>query len=231
MHIPALFNALIPSRCLVCNGGVRGLKPLCAGCEQDLPWNVPACPRCAMPQAGATTCAECRQHPPAFARALCAFRYEAPVAVLLNRYKHHGQLAGGHLLAQALADAVHHHYREQGEPLPDAIVPVPLHWRRLQGRGFDQALETGKVLSRRLDIPLASGLRRLRHTSSQQGQGRMERQRNLAGAFVFRGRLTGRRIALIDDVLTTGSTATAIIPALQAAGAQEVHVWAIARTP
>lgn len=235
MPLPCLPNALVPSRCLLCEGSVRGLKPLCPGCEAGLPWNDPACRYCALPLPPATAhCAHCLVQPPLFAGSLCAFRYEPPVDGLLNRYKHRGQLGSGHWLAQALADAVARQHRVTGEPLPDGIVPVPLHWRRLQRRGFDQALETGKVLARRLGLPLLAGLRRVHYTASQQGQGRAERQRNLEGAFTWRdqgNRLAGRHIALVDDVLTTGATAGEITRVLQAAGAGRVTVWAIARTP
>lgn len=230
MPLPRLLDTLVPSRCLLCDGSVRGLKPLCPGCEHDLPWNHRACRRCALPlppPVDTLTCNQCRQQPPLFDAAFCAFRYTAPVDGLLNRYKHGRQLGCGHWLAQALADAL----QTAGQPLPDCILPVPLHWRRLQVRGFDQALETGKVLSRRLGVPLLHGLHRQRHTASQQGQSREQRQRNLAGAFRLSQPLHGRTVAVLDDVLTTGSTANEITQVLLAAGVQEVHVWALARTP
>ena len=92
MSIIQFFDALIPSVCMLCRGAVRGRKPLCYPCEQALPWNAPACTRCAMPlPLAARVCATCLQTPPDFARAFCAFRYEEPVAHLLNRYKHGGQ--------------------------------------------------------------------------------------------------------------------------------------------
>jgi ComF family protein len=111
------------------------------------------------------------------------------------------------------------------------VLPVPLHWRRLRSRGFDQGLEIGKVLARRLNIPLSTALRRQRYTASQQALSREQRQRNLAGAFILRKPLPALRVALVDDVLTTGSTANEISALLQNAGVEEVHVWAIARTP
>lgn len=225
------FNSLVPSSCLLCSGYVRGLKPLCHGCECDLPWNRHACLRCAMPLPVGRVCATCLQMPPVFEQAFCAFRYEEPVAGLLNRYKHSGKLACGHWLAHNLADAITHHYQAERLSLPDCVLPVPLHWRRLRSRGFDQGLEIARVLARRLALPLSMSLRRQRATSSQQALNREQRQQNLAGAFVLQGQLPGRRVALVDDVLTTGSTASEVTALLQDAGMREVHVWAIARTP
>lgn len=232
MPVFSLLNSFVPSSCLLCNGYVRGLKPLCSGCEDDLPWNTSACIRCAIPMHDAGhICGQCLQVPPVFQHALCAFRYEQPIAGLLNRFKHSGKLACGHWLAHHLADSVARHYQTEKISLPDCVLPVPLHWRRLRNRGFDQGLEIGKVLARRLSIPLSTALRRQRYTDSQQALSREQRQRNLAGAFVLQKPLAAQRIALVDDVLTTGSTANEVCTLLHTAGAEEVHVWAIARTP
>jgi ComF family protein len=232
MSLFSTLNPFVPSSCLLCNGYVRGLKPLCSGCEDDFPWNSRACFRCAMPLATANpVCADCLQSPPVFQRAFCAFRYEEPIAGLLNRYKHNGSLACGHWLAQGLADAIVAQYGREQIAMPDCVLPVPLHWRRLRSRGFDQGLEIGKVLARRLEIPLSTVLRRDRYTDSQQTLSREQRQRNLAGAFVLRRPLATRCVALVDDVLTTGSTANEISVLLQSVGIEEVHIWAIARTP
>ncbi|HSC75553.1 MAG TPA: double zinc ribbon domain-containing protein [Pseudomonadales bacterium] len=161
MPLFSLLNSFMPSSCLLCNGYVCGLKPLCAGCENDLPWNASACVRCAIPMHDAGhICGQCLQTPPLFQRAFCAFRYEDPVAGLLNRYKHNGKLACGHWLAHGLADAISSHYESEQVALPDYVLPVPLHWRRLRSRGFDQGLEIGKVLARRLQIPLSTAIQR-----------------------------------------------------------------------
>jgi len=218
---------------MLCNGYVRGIKPLCRGCENDLPWNMQACLRCAIPMhAAGHICGQCLQEPPVFQQALCAFRYQPPVAGLLNRFKHNGKLACGHWLAHSLADAIATHYQAEQISLPDCIMPVPLHWKRLRSRGFDQGLEIGKVLSRKLALPLSTALYRQRATNSQQGLDRMQRQNNLADAFVLRKPLSAcSSVALVDDVLTTGSTASAITALLHSEGVREVHVWAIARTP
>jgi ComF family protein len=176
-------------------------------------------------------CGECVQQPPVFQRACCAFRYEEPVAGLLNRYKHDRKLYGGYWLAHSAAGAISDHYRMHHISLPDCIMPVPLHWRRVQKRGFDQGLEIAKVMARVLQLPLQATLQRTRNTESQQGLSREQRQHNLDGAFVLRKPLAYRAVALVDDVLTTGSTVSEIARLLQQSGVESVHVWAIARTP
>lgn len=232
MSTMQFFDALIPSVCVLCRKALYGRKPLCFVCEKNLPWNVLACTRCAMPlPVAARTCAACLQTPPSFSHAFCAFRYEEPVANLLNRYKHGGQLVNGYWLARCFAQQVCLHYQTETMALPDCVLPVPLHWRRLRQRGFDQGREIARVLARQLRLPLSTVLQRQRNTTSQQGLSRMQRHSNLQDAFVLHKPLRYRRVALVDDVLTTGSTATEITRVLQAAGVAEVHVWALARTP
>ena len=137
------------------------------------------------------------------------------------------------MLAELLADAV---LRSATQPLPEALVPVPLYWARHFRRGHNQSTVLARVLSHRLGVPVLEHLaRRVRHTPSQQSLSRTDRAENLHGA--FRARPLGKttRIAIIDDVVTTGATSAALAQALVAAGATEVHLWAptraILRTP
>ncbi|MEZ5538649.1 MAG: ComF family protein [Pseudomonadales bacterium] len=232
MLLSQFFGSLISSACLLCRRTLRGIKPLCAVCEHHLPWNTQACLRCAIPLVATEKyCGHCLQSPPIFSSAVCAFRYEEPVAGLLNRYKHSGQLACGHWLAHSLAQHIRDSERAGVLILPECILPVPLHWRRLQQRGFDQGAEIARVLARQLHLPLSRALARQRNTDSQQGLSRQQRQTNLNEAFILQRPLPYRRVAVVDDVLTTGSTATEIVRVLSAAGVDEVQVWAIARTP
>jgi len=114
---------------------------------------------------------------------------------------------------------------------PEVIVPVPLHRRRLAMRGFNQATEIAQPVSRRLGLPLRPGACvRVRHTIEQSSLSGRARRRNLVGAFVAGRELAGRRVAIIDDVLTTGSTVRAVAAAISAAGADDVQVWTVART-
>ena len=157
---------------------------------------------------------------------IAPFEYRFPVDRLVQRYKYAGDLAVGRWLALALAA------RAGAERRPDLLVPVPVTPARLRSRGFNQAAQIARVISRELEIPAALRvLERIRDAPSQSALGRRARRANLRGAFACRRRLEGRHIALIDDVVTTGATGEAASHVLRRAGAARVDVWALARTP
>ncbi len=145
---------------------------------------------------------------------------------LVHGFKYSAQLGIGELFGQLLATRL----SATTDPLPELLLPTPLHPGRLRLRGFNQALEIGRILERRLDITLVpSGLQRRRATISQTGLSLRERRRNIRGAFSVHTTVEGRRVALLDDVLTTGSTAAELTRMLLRAGAVDVSVWTIAR--
>jgi ComF family protein len=219
-----LGQALLPARCLVCDErGVLG-QDLCADCRAALPWNRPACPRCALPLArDAPACGSCLRRPPPFGTSCAAFRYSFPLDRLLPRFKFHADLAAGRLLVQLMAEAL------ADAPRPLALVPVPLHPARLRQRGYDQALELARPLARRLALPLcADRLRRRRATGAQTRLDARARRRNVHGAFEVTGPLPAH-VVLVDDVMTTGATLAECARTLQRAGVARVDVWVVAR--
>jgi ComF family protein len=152
------------------------------------------------------------------------FEYGGPVADAIQRFKYDGRSELGAALGSLMADAA---YPWAGEV--DAVVPVPLHWRRRRSRGYDQAALLARPVANALGIPaLLRGLRRLRNTPSQVDLPHSKRQTNIAGAFAP-WRLRGlRRVLLIDDVRTTGATLRAASEALRAGGVSEVHTFVLA---
>lgn len=156
---------------------------------------------------------------------------------MIHRFKYRHQLTQGRALAGLLAEYLLHSYDQQRElNLPELIVPVPLHWTRRWQRGFNQAEVLGWDLARVMNTPQLTRLcRRTRRTPPQRGLSRKERQQNLRHAFSLtrhaRSALEGKCLALLDDVVTTTSTARTLSARLIEAGAAEVHVWALARTP
>ncbi len=219
-------NWLLARSCPGCLGRVRTGRDFCAGCEGSLPYISTACPRCAIPLAGGGghECGPCQRKPPPFERAVALFRYDDPVRGLIHDLKYGGQIhlarLFGELLVERLAGAGGH---------PDRIIPMPLHPRRLRERGYNQSLEIARPVARRLGLPLDyDTLTRIRPTVAQADLPLEERARNVRGAFAAAGRLKGLRVALLDDVLTTGHTATAAARALRRAGAV-VELWVIAR--
>jgi ComF family protein len=174
-------------------------------------------------------CRECNARLP---RAACAsgltacFEYRFPVRQMVMRYKYGSDLALGAWLAAELAGRV------AAEPRPDLIV-VPPHGRaRLRERGFSPPLEIARRIARTLALSCPSqALLRLRETPAQQGLSRSARRRNVRGAFACSLEVKGARVAVVDDVVTTGATVAEIARVLRRAGARELVVWALARTP
>lgn len=237
-HTANLANRLLPTTCLLCGCGLRG-ELLCAGCELDLPHLTKAgrlCRQCALPLASeGEFCGQCLHKPPAFSCSVIPFSYRHPLDFLIQSFKYRRKLACGRALAQAMAAHIHHHYQETHQHWPEVIIPVPLHWTRRWQRGFNQAEVIGYELAHRLGIPLATYLcQRRQRTPSQKGLSRAERQKNLRRAFVLAAdpaQIQGKCVALLDDVVTTTTTAREVSDLLLKKGAREVHVWALARTP
>ena len=230
--IDLVLSVLLPPTCVLCGApGCRG-RDLCAGCASDLPVNAVCCPRCARPldrplPSGAV-CGACLRRPPPFERCLAALRYESPVPHLVGAAKFRGRLASARLLGQLLLDAA----QVRGLPLPEVLVPVPLHPRRLAERGYNQAMEIARVLAITLDLPLDGRCCcRATATLPQAGLDEAARRRNIRGAFAAHAPFQWSRVAIVDDVVTTGSTVSELARVLRRAGAQEIEVWAAARTP
>lgn len=218
--------------CLLCEAG-SGPQPLCHGCHQDLPWNINYCSACALPLSSGGLCAACTATKPRQSLTVAPLRYEFPVDHLVAGLKYHRRLEHAPLLGQLLLEAV----IAQGRPVPDLLLPVPLHPLRLAERGYNQALEIARPLSRHFRRPLEIRLlQRERATAAQMSLDAAARARNPQGAFrVHEKRLQElrplQRIAVIDDVMTTGSTLGEISRLLAAAGATDIEFWVVARTP
>ena len=217
---------LFTAPCPLCAGDSQSLL-LCADCTQRLPWLARACARCAaapLPQ-GVTLCGPCVATPPPFHHAVVAFAYAAPIDGLILGLKS-GRLSHARLLGELLASLVH----TRGEPTPDALIPVPSQTERLGLRGFNPAAELAKIIRDRLGCRL--DLRCLSHTGKRAPQTRMrgaERRRLPLKTFVP-AHAPPAHVAVIDDVVTTGSTIRAVAAQLKRAGAQRVDVWAVAKT-
>lgn len=222
-----LLQLLLPQRCSLCRLPSPG--PVCADCRADLPWNHSACPLCARPQAGSShVCAVCAARPPPFDAGWSAFRYQTPVDRAVHGLKYHAGFRSAHWLGLEMARAL----ARRPQPLPQLLLPVPLHDGRLRRRGYNQALELARALGGQLGVAVdARGARRLRATTDQIGQSAAQRRRNVQGAFTVDAvRLRGKHIALVDDVMTTGSTLAELARACRKAGAARIEVWTAART-
>lgn len=219
---------LLPSLCPAC-GTTAEKGQLCLGCTQTLPLLGNACPCCAKPYEHAHIhgeCGACQKRPPAFERSIALFRYAAPVDHFIRQLKFNRQLGLARLLGRYLASRV------TNEPRPDRIIPVPLHRARLRERGYNQALEIARPLGRALDVPIDfRNLQRVRATLPQTGLAVAARRKNVRDAFRLRDAdsVRGQFLVLVDDVMTTGSTAQAAAQCLRAAGADKIEIWVVAR--
>lgn len=217
-------NTLAPLQCHFCEA--QSGRAICSSCEKYLPWNEPACRACAAPLTAGALCASCLAQSPPQDKAWTAFRYEAPIALQIVELKFHGKLIPSRVLGVLMAEKL----AARAEPLPEMLIPVPLHWRRLQRRGYNQSQELARELSARLSLPLCADLaRRLSPTREQTALTAADRRRNVRGVFSVSKAVAGRRIALLDDVITTGATVAELARSARKAGAAHIEVWAAAR--
>jgi ComF family protein len=216
-------RSLCPAVCQLC-GGAALSADICAGCFRDLPRPGRVCGRCAAELPRGAVCGACQRRAPAWDSVLAPYRYAFPVDRLVQRLKYDGRLEHGRMLGLLLGRAA------RGRERPDRILPVPLHADRWRERGFNQATELARPVARALGVKLEERLlRRSRSTPPLWRLGPGDRRRLMAGAFEARGDLAGARVAVVDDVLTSGATADAIARTLRRAGAVRIEIWALAR--
>ncbi len=231
----AWLTALFPPTCVLCGAPGRligGGVDLCAGCARDLPYNRDCCPQCALPFASTmpagVRCATCQRRAPPFDLSLTAFRYEGAIPWLVTGAKFRRRLDQARLLGQCLTERI----RDLDPPRPQVLVPVPLHPARQRMRGYNQSLEIARVVGRELDLPIDhESCARIQSTPPQTGLAERERRRNLRGAFALARPIAWTRVAVIDDVVTTGTTVAELSRLLRKAGVEQIQIWAVARTP
>lgn len=226
LNIGANIRQLLPAQpCVLC-GSMSHDGQWCAACDAALPYlDAPHCPVCALPTPTGEVCGHCLKDPPLFTRTIAVFSYSFPLDKLVQAMKYGEQLALANAFAEKLA------LRIDKSDLPDGIVPMPLHPAKLRERGFNQSLLLAATVARKLNIELlASACQRVRDTPPQSALPWKERKRNVRNAFRCDKDLSGKRVALVDDVLTTGASLNALAEAVQKRGAAEISAWVVART-
>ncbi|MFA7290760.1 MAG: ComF family protein [Rhodocyclaceae bacterium] len=219
-----LLTTLLPQDCLLC-ASPSGNTLLCTACANELP-RLPqsVCPRCALPSPQGETCGRCLRHPPHFDRLIACYPYSFPVDRLIQRLKYGHQLALATWFGQQLAASC-------ATLTCDRIVPMPLHPTRMAERGFNQASEIGRALAQaRAQTIDNRSCERVRPTTPQEGLTLRERRRNLKNAFACNADLSGQHVLLVDDVVTTGASASECARTLRLHGATQVTVATVART-
>ena len=234
MQLARVIDFLYPPSCHLCSAPLEKGRYLCPDCHGTLPRVTPPfCQRCGLPYDGRIpeqfTCPNCRERPFSFDFARAALLARDGARELVHAFKYRRRIHLDRELAALTAEALH-------DPRLAArtdwtLVPVPLHWRRQQGRWFNQAHEIARSLGRLAGFPLCQALRRVRHTRQQILLTRAQRLKNLRGAFQLSRQerkhrhLRGKAVLLVDDVFTTGSTAHECARILKTeAGAEKVVV-------
>ena len=211
--------------CVLC-GSMSHDGLWCAACDRALPYLEAAhCSSCALPTLRSEVCGQCLKHPPLFTRTTAVFGYAFPLDKLIQAMKYGERLALAHAFAEKLARRI------DRTDLPDCIIPMPLYPAKLRKRGFNQSQLLAAGVARRLGLELLPhACRRIRDTPPQSALPWKERKKNVRNAFCCDADLTGRRVALVDDVLTTGASLSALAEAVQKRGAVEISAWVVART-
>lgn len=224
----ATLDLLLPPDCLLCAHPLTSSSStnLCPDCFSHVtPVGAGHCTCCAQhfqSPASNHLCGNCLQQPPAFSIVHAAGIYQGTIKDAIHRLKYRGQLT----LARPLGDLVLTSLTERDKAfIPDKIIPVPLHIKRLRKRGYNQALEIARPIAKGLNVPLdVKMLQRVRHTPHQQGLSAKDRRKNLRNAFTLTSKPVAEKILLIDDVMTTGETLRECSRTLKNSGAQEIRV-------
>ena len=217
---------LLPGICFLCQGAAPGRDIVCDGCRADLPRVTASCHRCGNPLINDSICQACRDGVIYIDRILAPHQYRYPANELVRQLKYNQRL----ILARELGYAVVAEVKKAGAPLPECILPVPLHWFRYFTRGFNQSAEIAAVIARDFSIPVNNRLlQRTKYTVPQFGLGLAERKRNIRGAFKLKNGPAYRSVAIVDDVMTTGATVNEAARLLKKSGVKRIDVWAYAR--
>ena len=227
---------MLPSTCLFCGGICLFSIPICSPCLKGLPILAHSCEQCAeylhpslLSNNKSRICGACLAYPPPFDHTFALFPYCFPIIEVITKLKFQHQLGYTKVLATLFIQRILQSWYKN-KSLPDLILPIPLHDKRLQHRGFNQAYEIAKPIAKAFMIPVDfTGVKRIKNTQAQSRLSSIDRQTNVANAFVAKRSYTGMTIAVIDDVMTTGYTITEFCRVIRQSGAKNIDVWCCAR--
>jgi ComF family protein len=225
---------IIPQHCLFCLEKTHTTMALCASCIAHLEMNAHCCQRCALPleesiEQSVLLCGNCLSHDYFYDKVYSPFVYSEEISYLIKKLKYQQKIHYAHILATLFIEKTPL-LKSGGQNLPDMLIPIPMHSKRLKQRGFNQALEISRILATHYQIPLNyKHLIRSRYTALQAGMGSSQRQKNIRHAFHLQQPLKVEHVALIDDVMTTGCTVNEVAKLLKNEGVNTVDIWVIAR--
>lgn len=228
-----MLDYLLCSTCVICDCNSQRKIDLCARCENSLPWLKKCCYQCALPLTEIGNeiiyCGQCTKQKPSFNRTTALFHYELPIDYFITQLKFQHKLIYAKLIGNLLLPIIKDHYKN--DQLPELIVPVPLHKKRLRERGFNQSLEIARILGKGLKIPINTrNCIRYIATPPQSSLPAKQRKKNIRNAFLLVKPIHEKFIVIVDDVITTANTVEELAKTLKKGGAKRVDVWCCART-
>ena len=236
--LKSVLNVVYPQQCALCGAGGWQDRDLCRDCYEELPVSHGACRICAIPlpvvvenneEKQLLVCGQCQQQSRQYDTCHSAFIYQSPIDKLIHQLKFRHKLHLATLLGNLMAEALEKRLTDS-KHLPDCIIPVPLHKSRLRERGFNQALELARPIAHRFNVPLLPNYCvRNKATLPQSDLPAEERLKNIKGGFTVQRNFSARHVAIVDDVMTTGSTVEVLAETLKESGVQTVDVWICAR--
>jgi ComF family protein len=228
-------SQFLPGQCCLCQQVADINTSLCKICHSNLLRNNCCCVSCATPLNNSSgdldnglLCGSCQQHKPFYNQVFSPFLYQQQMVQLIHQFKYHDKL----YLGRTLADLFIGQFNSQNhQQMPELIIPVPLHSKRLKHRGFNQSKELANYFSQKMKITTKDDLiERIKLTHTQRGLTLAERKANLNNAFAMSGKtFDNKHVVVVDDVMTTGNTVNEVAKVLKQAGAERVDVWTIAR--
>ena len=222
-----MFSQLTTASCILCHASLQDEQQplcLCQHCLNDLPVITHSCPQCgnALKTDIHGLCGRCQTHPPVIDKTFSLFHYKPPMNYLIKQLKFNHSIITADLLGKLMAEAI----IQQNTTCPEALIATPLHTKRLRQRGYNQAIEIAKPLAKKLNIPLLTDtLIRNKHNRPQTECSAKERKTNLRNSFSCVSPLSYSSIAIIDDVISTGTTVNEIAKVLKKNGAKTVFAW------
>lgn len=228
---------LLASSCVLCDAAVTEKSSLCKDCHSDLPWMDHSCRQCGIgliKDIASDLCGACQTNPTSVDYTLSALHYLSPVDYLISELKFNHQLTSASILADLLLQYLHQASFDQAENgKPELIIPVPLHSKRLKTRGFNQAVEMARLVTKALSIPMCNNsIIRTKNTPPQTQLTATQRSKNIRNSFMIQDTkelLNVSHVVILDDVVTTGATCNELAKLLKKAGIKTVGVWSIAR--
>lgn len=225
-----MLEILCRHTCIFCDESTYRKLDLCVACEQKLPFLKHYCRKCAHPLIpGQIYCGNCLEDLPGAIFTTALFYYDMPIDKMIMKIKFGNNLVGAKILGEIFSDHLEIQYKNQDKP--EIIIPVPLHPRRLYERGYNQALELARPLSKKLQMPIKTSLiKRIKFTSPQAQLNAKERIKNVKNSFWVEKDCNFHHVAIVEDVITTGNTVFELCRVLFAAGVKKIDIWCVAKS-